>query len=82
MEKLTRLEEQVESIKQDLKESTAADEWQKARIQKEKERVAERLNKYSQLRAGNYYHFHLKMKEKKGDTYYVLLDFQEAKKES
>lgn len=81
MEKLTRLEEQVESIKQDLKESTA-DEWQKTRIQKEKERVEERLNKYSQLKAGNYYHFHLKMKEKKGDTYYVLLDFQEVKKES
>jgi len=77
MEKLARLEEQVELIKQDLKEN-AASEWQKSRIQEEKERVAERLNKYGQLKAGNYYHFHLKMKEKKGDTYYVLLDFQEA----
>lgn len=77
MEKLTKLEEQAELIKQDLKENTT-NEWQKSRIQKEKERVTERLNKYSQLKAGNYYHFYLKMKEKKGDTYYVLLDFQEA----
>ncbi|CAH1755999.1 24904_t:CDS:2 [Entrophospora sp. SA101] len=78
MEKLTKLEEQVELIKQDLKENTTNNEWQKSRIQREKERVEERLNKYSQLKAGNYYHFHLKMKEKKGETYYVLLDFQEV----
>jgi len=44
--------------------------------------VAEKLSKYSQLKAGNYYHFHLKIREKKGDTYYVLLDFQEVNKES
>ena len=83
MEKLAKLEEQVELIKQDLKESVAAaNEWQKTRIEKEKERVAEKLSKYSQLKAGNYYHFHLKIREKKGDTYYVLLDFQEVNKES
>ena len=37
MEKLARLEEQVELIKQDLKEN-AASEWQKSRIQRERER--------------------------------------------
>ncbi|KLL02672.1 MAG: hypothetical protein MRECE_54c004 [Mycoplasmataceae bacterium CE_OT135] len=75
-EQLIKLEEQVELIKQNLKENAATVGWkEKNRIQRENERVEERLNKYSQLKAGNYYHFHLKIREKKGETYYVLLDF-------
>ncbi|RHZ36834.1 hypothetical protein [endosymbiont GvMRE of Glomus versiforme] len=82
MEQLAKLEEQVALIKQKLKENTIIDERQKSRIQREKERIEERLNKYSQLKADNYYHFHLKMRERKGDTYYVLLDFQEANRKN